>query len=156
MYLINIPLALRIPQHHAAPQPPKQTRQSQVNLRIRQLHARALAGSLAEIAQILEHALPLFRLGVHPALGIERARIWENGLVLVEEPRRHADGRVGRDDPLPKGERGMGLHTREAVHGAVTQTQTLVDNGGEVGERLEGLQTSGSGGTGDGSLELRE
>ena len=55
----------------------------------------------------------------------------------MDQDRRHADGGEGRDAVFVVLEDAVREATLEAVGDAVANTQTFVDDGGEVGEFLE-------------------
>lgn len=97
-----------------------------------------------------------------PALGVEGMAVREDGLVVMEQQARHADGGVGRDGILRlrgavgEAEAFIGADALEARRGAVAQAEAFVDDGCEVGELFEGGERGAAAvWVGDGGKELR-
>lgn len=79
--------------------------------------------------------------------------VGEDGLVVVQQGSGHADGGVRRDDPLLVLERLRG-EASVAAADAVGEAEALEDDGGEVGEFLEGQQRRLRGVVWDGGGQL--
>lgn len=113
----------------------RQPRQRQEKLGVGQLHPQAPSRPPAETVLILPQRLAGLS---KPALRVERPRVREKSRVCVDAERRHTDRRVGRDgvggvvEGFERG--GAGVAACEAESEAIA----FVDEGGEVGEPLEG------------------
>ena len=126
------------------PEPPirgKHGRNPQIKLRIRQIQPRALPRAFTESKQISLQAWVFEK-----AFWSEGARIWEQGRIIVDEDRGHADGGHWRDAVLLVLGHVIGEETLEALGDAVADAETFGDDGGEVGELFELLPFGWRGG----------
>ena len=124
----------RLEKHHLIP--PKQRRERDVHLRIRQIHPHARPRPAAKGRQLF---VQLGAVGSQPAVRVEEGRVDEDGRVVVHVHVVHRDGRVGRHDPVSVPERGGRGDAGHAADDAVGHAETLFDDGAEVGEPFEVL-----------------
>lgn len=126
------------------------------DLGVGEVHADAAARAAAEVDEEPVEALLVLALlfgaaigagvgaGVsglvavaEPALGLELLRLREDVRLVVDEQRRHAHRRPGRDDPVAEGERGVGQDSLQARADAGGDSVALGHDGGQVGELFE-------------------
>ena len=124
----------RLKKHHLIP--PKQRRERDVHLRIRQVHTDASSRAATEGRELFLQPLRA-AVGPQPAVRVEEFRVDEDGRVVVHVHVVHRDGGVWRDDPVLVSERGGRGDAGHAADDAVGHAEALFDDGAEVGEILE-------------------
>ncbi len=100
------------------------------------------------------HQIPA--VGLKPAGGIKGPWAREKSRVVVREEGGHADRGAWRDRPRAVMQGVVRMDALEAMHDTVAETETLVDDGGEIREGFELEEEGRDSGVGDCGFEFRE